>query len=862
MDSNGKVSSQLDDVTKQNSFAVQWSSAGFPIPTAGTCPGGCSTSGGGRTCTCSAEVEVQPVFAHVPSGTELRAKLKVGAFPPGISCTSCGGEVKAYAVSGTIDARTVFEYAGSFYRNMFAVVKLGSSGYSFRNPPTFLIRDQQTGRPLMQGGPRAALAEVESLLDHLFHHPNTPAFIGHKLIQRLVTSSPSAAYLRDVSEAFRSGKHGGVVYSGVYGDLAATAAAILLHPEARDEQANGVHRGKLREPIVKVIHFMRAMGYAEGGDREIVLQDLEDVFGQAPYQTPSVFNFYLPEYQPPGWPHGVVAPEFQIFTAPFMLGFLNGMLALIKNGLSSCDEGFGLFHQTCVQGTFSARAELSKLNTSDKLAALDLLLTGARLSPNNMAISQNAYETAKGRRRRRQNSPLEEGDRIAAAQEAIVMTPEFHTIGNPLPGSPRPPTTIEGVAAPASYKAAVMLFMKGGADTFNMLVPLRCDLYNQYAAVRGLAALQVGQLLEVSTTGQACTNFGIHHKLPFVKKLYDEKDAAFVSNVGSLVRPITKHEFRQGSSVTASKCVGLFSHSDQQQAAYTMKCQVAGSSPKGVGGRIADALSQQGYRTQSFSVAGASTWAQGFDTNPEIIDKRHGALRPAETVQTSIANITSHTYSNIYCEEYQRQVAAGVESSLKLADLLDDVNLKTDYAAETDLAKQLNQVARLIATREHRKAERDLFFVAIGGFDTHSDLFETVDTKFEQIDGALEQFVSELKAQGVFQDAIVATGSDFGRTLTSNGKGTDHGWAGNHLVLGGTVNGGRVYNDFPASLLNSEQDAGRGRLIPKYPFESVMVPVAEWLGVGQPNKAAVFPNLANFNSTHIIPLQTLFNSGR
>jgi len=228
-------------------------------------------------------------------------------------------------------------------------------------------------------------------------------------------------------------------------------------------------------------------------------------------------------------------------------------------------------------------------------------------------------------------------------------------------------------------------------------------------------------------------------------------------------------------------------------------------------------------------------------------------------LQTLIGNITSRLHNNVYCEEYARQFAEAIESSENLGTFLESVNLVTTYRAETGLAKQLHQVARLIATRNDRKAERDFFFVQLGGFDSHSDASEVLITKFKEIDDALRDFVTELEAQNIFDSTVLVTSSDFGRSLTSNGAGTDHAWA-NHLVLGGSINGGRVFNDFPSSLVEgNEQDAGRGRLIPKYPWESMMVPIAEWMGVEQSQRAGVFPNLVNFNvSTAIIGHAALF----
>jgi uncharacterized protein (DUF1501 family) len=578
---------------------------------------------------------------------------------------------------------------------------------------------------------------------------------------------------------------------------------------------------------------------------------MEELIGQAPFNSPTVFNFYRPDYQPPRFTTGLVAPEFQIYTPPFALGFLNGMKSLITGGLSNCEDGFGPSSGGCGTKTQIFRPGYFKVNESSSMDAtlseLDLLLTGGRLSSKN--IIQTAYETAAAT------------NRVQAAQMAIVMTPEFNTLGRPQADGERakkPPTQTS--KTPSAYKATVLLFMGGGADTFNMLVPFECALYDEYVAVRGDVALMKYQLHEISTIGQACAKFGIHYKLPFIKELYDKKQAAFLSNIGSLVEPTVAASFKQGGP-PVKKCVGLFSHSDQVQAAQTLQCQIPGAAPKGAGGRIGDALAGK-YKTESFSVAGTTTWPQGFDTWTNIIDKRKGALRLKEYAQLKpvVENITSQKYKNLYSEEYNLQFAEAIQSSETLGAYLDNVTLKTDYTPTTGLAMQLHQVARLIAARDARKAERDFFFVSIGGFDTHANIADTVYAKFEEIDGALRQFVNELEAQAVFDKTVLVSQSDFGRTLSSNsGEGTDHAWAGNHFVLGGGINGGRVYNDFPKSLLDgNDQDIGRGRLVPKYPWENMMVPIAEWMGLEKSQQSSAFPNLANFNSSHIIAKDVLF----
>jgi uncharacterized protein (DUF1501 family) len=342
--------------------------------------------------------------------------------------------------------------------------------------------------------------------------------------------------------------------------------------------------------------------------------------------------------------------------------------------------------------------------------------------------------------------------------------------------------------------------------------------------------------------------------------LYDEGSAAFVSNVGSLVEPITREQFKKGG---AAKCVGLFSHSDQANAAQTLKCQITGSSPKGGGGRLADQLASQGFRTASYSMAGTSVWSVGENTHTQIIHKKNGAVRftKYEEQRYVLGNITMQQHGNVYGQEYAKQLRDAIDSSESLGQILEGTTLQTTYKTEGSLAQQFHQVARLIASREQRKVERDIYYVNWGGWDFHSDVNENLQEKFAELDAAIGGFVAELKAQSIFDSTVLVMQSDFGRSLTSNGAGTDHAWAGNTFIVGGKVQGGRVYNDFPKTLLEgSDQDAGRGRLIPKYPWETMMVPVAEWMGADSAGHPQIFPNLANFNESLIIKRSLLFAS--
>ena len=300
-------------------------------------------------------------------------------------------------------------------------------GYSFRNPPRF-------GR-LSAVTSRSAVWEIEALLEHLVRHPNAPLFLSRQLIQRLVTSNPSKGYLRAVAEAFRTGRFENEG-SGRWGDLKATVKAILMHSEAE--------QGQLREPLaprreafrapklhlnahvtlvshhifgpstsaeVKLVHVLRSMEFTD--QRELLFEELQELLGQAPFMSPSVFNFYMPDFQPSQL-QGTqqVMPEAEIFDATRAVSFLNGLLSLVKHqGVTACDGGLGLATESCEQKAFA-----TDLSTED----LDLLLTGGRLTEKAKEVVEKQVGNGN--------------------QEAVLLSSEFNTLGEPRPSGLHQPT--------------------------------------------------------------------------------------------------------------------------------------------------------------------------------------------------------------------------------------------------------------------------------------------------------------------------------------------------------------------------------------------------------------------------------------
>jgi len=834
---DGQVSVDWDDMSKKLKFPVQWGSAGFPVQDdAGACPTGC-TADGSTACSCSASATEIAVFSELPaSGAAVASRLKVGAFPPTAPCVfGCGGEVEAYSANGIWDKDTILKSGGHFYKNVDLKVEL--QGYEFRNPPTFTLRANSKSKK--------ALDEVEALLDHLFYHENTPTFISYRLIQHLTESNPSPAYVYEVQAAFRTGIFNGTTYSGKYGDLGATAAAILLHPQAR---ARGAAVGALRAPLLKILHFMRSMEYKDIRDREVQFGNLQGAISQWPFSAPDVFSFFHPEFHPEGFPAGMVGPEFQIFTMPDVMAYINLMHSLRRNGVAGGGMGLGGLNGG-KNGDFLFAEASSKAQT---ITDMDVLLTGGRLGSDATAFLSSQYDAASS------------GQGLQALQDTIYHTPAFATLGDSLL-----PTTISPVPAPApkpparDYKALVLVFLNGGVDSFQVLVPTGCTLYDEYRTIRESIALTTQQLLGITTTGQACSTFGLHPNLPFLQSIYTSGEAAFVANIGGLVEPLTAKTFRKDGR----RCNGLFSHKDQAMSAQTLTCQVNQPIYKGLGGRLADALASgpHAYTTESFSMHGRARWSLGFTTSPKIVSRSSGnvPLQNSAAVTKILDNITAVKHVNIYCEEYRKQLKDAVDTNEELGTTLSGASLSTSFSTSNKLSSQLKQVARLISARDARKAERDLFFVSYGHFDHHQNVVSGLSDLLSGVNSALQVFVTELKAQGVFDKVVMVSTSDFGRTLAPNSNaGTDHGWAGHHFVIGGAVNGGKVYNRYPQTLLpGHSMDIHHGRIIPEFPWENIFVPIAEWMGMEASQSVGVFPNINNFNATqHFLPRSTVFST--
>lgn len=424
------------------------------------------------------------------------------------------------------------------------------------------------------------------------------------------------------------------------------------------------------------------------------------------------------------------------------------------------------------------------------------------------------------------------------------------------------------------YKALVCLFLNGGNDSYNMLIPRQQSAYNEYEQVRGgvggtglaipRANLhQITSSLQNTSAGAGYSDFGIHPDLPYLKTLYDQGDLAFVSNVGSLIEPTSLVQYNDGSK---PKPEGLFSHPDHQIHWQTLVPQVRGSAPKGWGGRMAEVMShanQQSNIAMNISLSGANVLQSGNTTVPYITDpggvvelKNYGQ---DPTLQLAVDDILGQHYQSIYSKTLAHANRNSIDASVAFKSALDSLSTPFDpsvISGETQTYKRLSMVSKIMEARTALSMNRQIFFVERGGWDHHNELLGPQSNLFIELNEAIEIFWTAIQAMGLQNNVVLYTASDFGRTLTSNGSGSDHAWGGNHFIISGSgnINGGEIYGKYPdLALNNSSTDLGRGRILPTTSVDSYMAELAYWYGVPNSEISTVIPNINNFSSSFLSP---------
>jgi uncharacterized protein (DUF1501 family) len=410
-------------------------------------------------------------------------------------------------------------------------------------------------------------------------------------------------------------------------------------------------------------------------------------------------------------------------------------------------------------------------------------------------------------------------------------------------------------AASDDYKALVCIFLVGGNDTNNTVVPIDSAGYANYAQVRGALALPQAQLLPLQEAG-GVLRYGLHPALPGLQSLWTAGNLAVVANVGTLVQPLTKTQYL--SSAT-QKPATLFSHIDQQhewQASISDK-----SSNTGWGGRLSDQFNTMNAGAlvppmistggNNLFVTGAASQALVIPTSGSFGLSGFASSSADAARRSALVSLLGVDRSSDLTAAAQDVMSGALASSATLNPILTETTstVITHFTGlTTGIAKQLLAIGKVIEARAALGAKRQVFLATLGSFDTHTNQPDTQQSLFSQLDPALAAFHSAMADIGAASDVTSFTLSDFSRTLQGNtGLGTDHAWGSHHMVIGGAVKGGQLYGTMPTLALGSPDDEGsRGRWIPTIAVDQYAATMAAWFGVSQASLTTVLPNLAAF----------------
>lgn len=425
------------------------------------------------------------------------------------------------------------------------------------------------------------------------------------------------------------------------------------------------------------------------------------------------------------------------------------------------------------------------------------------------------------------------------------------------------PALAATTVTPASddYRALVCIFLYGGNDGNNMLIPTDSGVYAAYASARGALALAATDLASLgAAASQGGRGYALHPALAPIAPLYAQRKLAVVANVGTLVTPMTAAEYR---AKTKQRPFSLFSHSDQQ--GQWQSAESAGLSATGWGGRVADAvLAYNGQVSVPalMSLAGSSRFNNGKHAAPLVIPtsgsfglRDNGTSTAAKARNSGLTQLLGLDRGNVLVEAAGNVVSQAIASSALVNPIIQatSATLATAFAGvSSGIATQLKLVAKMIEARATTGLKRQVFYVALNGFDTHSKQLDVQQTLFGQLGPAMLAFYNATEALGVADKVTSFTMSDFARTLKPNSTGTDHAWGNHHLVLGGAVKGGDIYGLFPTLALNGPDDAdGGGRWVPTTAVDQYAATLASWLGVTTGDLATVLPNLSRFASANL-----------
>ena len=438
---------------------------------------------------------------------------------------------------------------------------------------------------------------------------------------------------------------------------------------------------------------------------------------------------------------------------------------------------------------------------------------------------------------------------VAAGISIAGVAPAF--------AAPEVPSTVN-----SKNKALVFIMLDGGNDSFNMLVPTSLTHYADYQQSRSNLALSMSDLLPLKNyKGNGGRTFALHESMPEVQELFAKKKLSFLANIGPLIEPVTKATFKNNS---AKLPLGLMSHSDQFK--HWQSARPGERINQGWFGFMADEMQPNRAMTQipmGVSLAGRNIMQDGEDSTSYAITEKGSvglAVKPSRTQPSEVRELNRSIVENFeelltqnYSDDPFKQTYTSLTREAQsqhenFIKSVANVEVPTSFSG-SPLSQQLKKVTQIIKASEDIDTPQQTFFLRYIGWDHHDELLNTQKKMLRVLSKAMGEFQTALDKMGLADQVITMTGSDFGRTLTSNGNGTDHAWGGNVMVMGNSVDGGKVFGEYPDLTLDDANplDVGNGVLIPTTSIDEAYAELALWFGMKKESLNSLFPNLHRFH---------------